>query len=93
MRHAIQDLEYLQRQASGLNFPDDLRQDIDLALSSAEQTLTDEVKRLRNNAIIASASGRSEQYLEILNKLTRVIEDPRDPTYRWAMVRIEARSR
>lgn len=90
LRHVIQDLGYLKSELPKIGASPDLEQEVEATLVEAEQTLQAEVKRLRNNAIIARAAGRSQQYIEILNRLTRLIQDPADPAFRWAVMRAQA---
>jgi hypothetical protein len=86
LHHVISDLSYLET----INLSLDLGQQVESTLKQAKQTYAEEVKRLRDNAIIARASGRSGDYIKILGRLTRVISDPADPLYRWALLRLQA---
>jgi len=90
LHHVITDLGYLKNELAILDATPDLRQEVDNTLRQARQTLTAEVKRLRDNALIAGAAGRSQEYAQILSRLVRLIQDPRDPTYRWAILRVQA---
>ena len=90
LHHVVADLSYLKSALTELSASSDLQREVESTLAKARQMLTEEVGRLRNNAVIARASGRSKDYQKILNRLVRVIEDPRDPTYRWALMRLQA---
>jgi hypothetical protein len=89
LHHVISDLSYLTDALAGRNVSPDLRQEVETTLRQAKQTYSEEVKRLRDNAIIAHASGQPANYKKILGRLTRLIVDPRDPVYRWALLRLQ----
>jgi hypothetical protein len=90
LHSTIVELRDLQRQPGWIKMPPDLKQKVEFTLQLAETKLQDELRRLKNNAIIARAAGRSEDYIWTLNKLARMANDPNNPTYRWAVTRIQA---
>jgi hypothetical protein len=89
LRAALLGLDDIQKRLETIQAPPDLINAVKKSKAEAATLLKQTVSILKNNAIIAALAGQRSEYRDTLDRIMQTTQDPSDPDYRWALLRLE----